>query len=221
MQYSTGQIERFQDLAAVLRNVERPVLLVEGIRALPEADREMVIAVGRMLAERLPDVAFRSGNADGTDTAFSEGVTAVAPDRMEYVVTHPGMGRKRRHPAARVVSLDQLPKSQEQCLDQYTISASPDTHRLVQTCRERDGAGPLAAKAKYLIRDTLKVMGAAELNLMPATAAVFYVNEDDPLSGGTGHTIRVCLQHRVPVVMQHVWRNWMKANTQRGEPHGT
>jgi len=169
----------------------------------------MVIAAGRLLAERLTYVTFRSGNANGTDTAFAEEITAVAPDRMEYIITNPGMGRKRRHPLARFVSLDQIPKTQEQSLDQCTITASPDTHRLVQACRERNGVGLLAAKAKYLLRDTLKVIGAAELNLEPATAGLFYVNDSDPLSGGTGHTIRVCLQNNVPAVMQSIWRKWI------------
>ncbi len=120
------------------------------------------------------------------------------------------MGRKRRHPGARVISLDQVPQSQETVLDQRTITASPDTQRLVQACRDRDGEGALAAKGKYLLRDTLKVVGSPDLQLHPATAAVFYVNENDPFSGGTGHTIRVCLEHGVPVIMQGAWRNWLK-----------
>ena len=31
----------------------------------------------------------------------------------------------------------------------------------------------------------------------------------DPLGGGTGHTIRVCLQHAVPVITQEHWRGWL------------
>lgn len=209
MTYSDERIKRLEDLEGILRAVARPVLLLEGTRALPEADLVMVTAVGRILAERLPGVTFRSGNADGTDTAFSIGVTSVAPDRMEYVVPHPGMGWKRRHPGGRVVALDQVPASQEPELDLYTAQASPKTLRVLQAIRERNVSGPIAAKAKYLLRDTLKVTGAPELDLAPATAALFYVNREDPLSGGTGHTIRVCLHRQVPVVFQHVWRNWL------------
>lgn len=209
MTYSDERIRRLEDLEGILRAADRPVLLVEGIRALPEADRAMVSAAGRWLAERLPGVTFRSGNADGTDTAFSAGITDLAPDRMEYVVTHPGMGRKRRHPGGRVVALDQVPASQEPDLDLYTAQASPNTLRVLQAIRERNVSGALAAKTKYLLRDTLKVTGAPELDLAPATAALFYVNREDPLSGGTGHTIRVCLHRQVPVVFQHVWRHWL------------
>ena len=50
--YQTHEIRKLADLAAVLAKHERPVLLVEGIRALPEADRTAVVAMGRLLAER-------------------------------------------------------------------------------------------------------------------------------------------------------------------------
>ncbi len=39
--------------------------------------------MGRLLVERLPGVFFRSGNAEGSDMAFAEGVTGVDPARME------------------------------------------------------------------------------------------------------------------------------------------
>ena len=68
--------------------------------------------------------------------------------------------------------------------------------------------GVLQESRCYLLRDTLKVIGSAEAGLSPATAGVFYVNEADPLTGGTGHTIRVCLECRIPVVFQAVWREW-------------
>ncbi len=83
MAYSGGEVKSFKELTTALGGVKSPVLLIEGIRALPDTDRAMVVAMGRMLAERMPGVTFRSGSADGTDTAFSEGVTAVAADRME------------------------------------------------------------------------------------------------------------------------------------------
>ena len=204
------QIESLEKLASVLAGANRPVVLVEGIRALPEADHAMVVAFGRWLAERLPGGTFRSGNAEGTDTAFSEGVTSVDPARMQYVMTHPGMGRKRRHPAARAVSLDQLSPTRVDTIGQATVEASPDSVRLVQSWKERGGKGPLAGKAQYLLRDTLKVVGAAELDLEPAIAGIFYVNQADPISGGTGHTIRVCRQQGVPVVMQDAWRSWQQ-----------
>ena len=38
--------------------------------------------------------------------------------------------------------------------------------------------------------------------------ALFYVWLDDPMEGGTGHTIRVCHQEGVPVAFQDSWTQW-------------
>ncbi len=32
---------------------------------------------------------------------------------------------------------------------------------------------------------------------------------DDPMAGGTGHTIRVCAQEGVPSAFQDSWQNWI------------
>lgn len=129
---------------------------------------------------------------------------------MEYVITHPAMGRKRRHPSVRVVALDQFPSVAEGPVGEYTVQASPDFNGLVEVYRASGRQGPLGAKASYLLRDTLKVVGAPEANLPPSTAGVFYVNDNDPLAGGTGHTIRVCMELGLPVVFQAVWLKWLK-----------
>jgi hypothetical protein len=209
--YQANGIVTLADMVAVLARHLRPVLLLEGIRALPEADRAKVIAVGRMLAERLPDAVFRSGNAEGSDTAFAEGVVAVDPTRMEYVITHGGMGRKRRKPHCRAVALAEVPCVGEGPVGEYTVVASPGTKGLVDAYQTRGRSGALGAKAAYLLRDTLKVVGSLEAGLAPAVVGLFYVNEADPFSGGTGHTLRVCLAREVPVVFQTRWRTWASA----------
>ncbi len=206
--YQAHEIRKLADLVAVLAKHERPVLLVEGIRALPDEDRAAVVGMGRLLAERLPGCVFRSGNAEGSDTAFAEGVTAVNPTRMEYVVTHGGMGRKWRHADGRSVALDRLAHVGEGPVGEYTVRSSPDLKGLVEAYRVRGAKGPVGAKAAYLLRDTLKVIGAPEAGLLPATAGIFYVNEANPLAGGTGHTIRVCMERQVPVVVHAIWQTW-------------
>lgn len=65
---------------------KHPVILVEGVRALPEADRAIVVACGVWLARTFPHAVFRTGNADGTDTAFAEGIVQVDPTRLQYVL---------------------------------------------------------------------------------------------------------------------------------------
>jgi hypothetical protein len=66
----------------------------------------------------------------------------------------------------------------------------------------------LAAKAPYLIRDTMKALGYSEEAPAP-TVACFMVDLADTDAGGTGHTIRVCRQAGVPVAFQNDWAAWI------------
>jgi hypothetical protein len=75
---------------------------------------------------------------------------------------------------------------------------------------KRTGSPRLAAKAAYLIRDTMKVMGYSEEFGSPI-CGLFYVDLSDPEAGGTGHTNRVCRQHGIPVAFQDSWMNWFPA----------
>jgi hypothetical protein len=207
--YRSPRIRQWTDLGVFLAGRSCPVVLLEGIRALPDADRLQVVRLGRSLAERLPDAVFRSGNAEGSDTAFAEGVCSVDPRRMEYILTHGGMGRGRRHPAGRAFDLGQLGNVADGPVGEYTTEVSPDLKGLVAAYRLRGGEGRLGGKAACVLRDTLKVLGAPEAGLAPASIGFFYVNPVDPLSGGTGHTVRVCLGREIPVVFQSVWSAWI------------
>jgi hypothetical protein len=62
-------------------------------------------------------------------------------------------------------------------------------------------------KAAYLIRDTMKVIGAE--GLPPAGFAIFYDDLRKPTCGGTGHTMQVCNQHKVPWIDQRTWMVWL------------
>jgi len=83
-----------------------------------------------------------------------------------------------------------------------SISASPAVQRLAAAACGRIKSGPLAGKGGYLLRDTLKVIGSPTLSFAPASVGLFYVELADPEAGGTGHTIRICHQHNVPVAFQ-------------------
>lgn len=63
-------------------------------------------------------------------------------------------------------------------------------------------------KAAYIIRDTIKALGTEEIK--PATFGLFYDDLDDPLSGGTGHTIKVCENNGIPVLDQRLWFAWLE-----------
>lgn len=208
--YQTDAIRTLKRLCELLNAAPAPVLLLEGIRKLPVTDQPALVALGRLLAQRLPRVRFRSGNAKGTDTAFAEGVVSVAPERMEYVMPNARMGRKRLAAGCDVWDLASLPPTSCDWLAEQSIKASPRNRSLVRAyCTER-GNSAFGAKGAYLMRDTLKVVGHPETGLSPATAALFYVNPDDPLSGGTGHTLRVCLEQHVPSITQADWLNWLQ-----------
>ena len=195
------------DVLSLLEQGE-PVVLIEGRRALPDGVAEQLEGVGTYLAGRYANVIFRSGNAEGSDTAFSLGVVAVDPSRMEYVLPSPNMGKKRRHPDAPFCSLSDLPQEELEHLCDLSIAASPKAERLASAACGRIKSGPLAGKGRYILRDTLKVIGSPALNRAPAALGLFYVDLSDPEAGGTGHTIRVCRQHNVPVVFQDEFLGW-------------
>ncbi len=207
--YEAPNIVTLADLQARLQAVDNPVLLLEGRRKVAAGDDLAMTKLARLLVEALPNVTFRSGNAEGSDTIFAKAVTTICPGRFEYVVPKASMGRKRRHEEAYCVAASQLDPSAEDRLVLYTNEASPASERVIKAYTGEITNARLAAMGGYLIRDTLKVTGDPETNLHPATAAIFYADPDDPLAGGTGHTIRVCLKQNVPFVLQDVWRHWV------------
>ncbi len=106
-------------------------------------------------------------------------------------------------------ALDTLPHVAERRLVELTTEASPKLGRLGELYATPSRGGAAGSKGAYILRDTLKVLGCPELGLAPAKAGIFYANPDDPLAGGTGHTIRVCLLQGIPTVFQAVWSQWM------------
>jgi hypothetical protein len=153
--YRPNAFASVAELACAIRHPDRPVILVEGTRDLPEADRPLAVA------------------------------------------------------------LDAVPAA-----EQVLASASPRSQRRVELYVREKGGSAAAAKGAYLMRDTLKVLGCAELHLAPATVGIFHVNEADPMAGGTGHTIRVSIEHGVPVVPQKIWRNWLTSSPADSPPPG-
>lgn len=68
----------------------------------------------------------------------------------------------------------------------------------------RDGN---AMKAAYIIRDTVKVIGAE--GIPPASFGIFYDDLSKPGTGGTGHTMSVCREAGIPLIDQRVWMAWL------------
>lgn len=201
---------KFDALRAMVEASERPVILLEGTRALGDAERPALVRVGRMLAERLPRAVFRSGNAPGSDEAFAEGVASVDAGRLEIVQPHPGHRRASIPAGAYATDVGTVSARALRELALTTGGASPRHLELAKKYsarKERLGPKPEAI-IRLILRDTLKVVGDPTQGLAPATVGIFRENPDDPETGGTGHTIRCCRATRVPYLLRRDWRGW-------------
>jgi hypothetical protein len=193
----------FRDLVA--QNPDGVVLL-EGRRSIPEGDAGRAKELASHLARRFPRLRFRSGNATGADQAFSSGVVEVDASRLQIVAPYATHRQSARYPEAVYDSPESLSQAQEETVAYRTASASPVNRALIEN---RNAQARLAAKASYLIRDTMKVLGHS-VDFPKPICALFYIDPEDPMDGGTGHTIRVCHQEGVPVVFQDSWADWSK-----------
>jgi hypothetical protein len=207
--YQTNRLKSVAELKTILETAQNPVVLLEGTRQLSEAESAPLVALGRRLATELPAVTFRTGNATGSDTAFAQGVAAVDASRLQFVLPNARMGRGRLPSVSYAMGLESLPVIAAGRIAEATAKVTPENRRLVEHYQQTPTPTRNSQKAASLLRDTLKVMGCAEAGLAPATLGIFYVNQLDPTGGGTGHTMRVCLQCSVPVITQLVWWRWV------------
>ena len=195
-------LEEFQ---SSLDGLEHPIILLEGSRQVLEEHKNQLIRFGALLAKTMPQARFRSGNAEGSDSLFAEGVASVDPGRMQVITPTPGHRKKNLHPGYDVVALNRVSAVHEENLVLASNAATPANQTLME---KRKQIPRLGAKARYLLRDTLKVLGDPANDLSPADVGIFYT-KPDPMSGGTGHTIRVCQQHGVPFYLFNHWANWL------------
>lgn len=193
-----------EDFRALVARCPDGVVLLEGRRRISPRDAEAARALAANLAREFPHLRFRSGNAEGSDEAFSDGVAEIDPARLQVIAPYEGHRRKSRHGKATYDSPAALGSVQEKAMAAATVAASPRNEGLV---RRRATAGRSAAKAAYLIRDTMKVLGHSR-EFPPPLCALFYVDLEDPDAGGTGHTLRVCRQNGVPHAFQDAWSTW-------------
>lgn len=195
----------FPDFVKLVSKHEKPVILLEGRRELPESDRPLLVKLGEKLAKALPSAIFRSGNAKGADNAFIEGVALVDTSRIENIVPDEKTRKEYIPKGSNTFSLGDIPQVMEERLEYETIRATPQRADMIKSRKKNR---MLEAKSKYLLRDTLKVIGDGH-KLSQPIAAIFYVNPDEPKTGGTGHTIRVCEQANIPVITQNIWMKWL------------
>lgn len=160
-------------------NKENIIILLEGKRNVLESDKEKLIQLGKLLALKLPKAKFRSGNADGADFYFSQGVLQVAPERLQ-VITPYDNHRQKQNNAYETISLSQIDLMNEPEVV-YQSKNNKKTKSLID--KYVGGAKDrFSIKAAYIIRDTVKVTGTNS-GISPVSFAFFYDDLDYPKNG--------------------------------------
>jgi hypothetical protein len=181
------------------------VILLEGKRAVLDEDAALLEKLGRLLAESMKEAVFRSGNAPGADAYFAAGVSAVNSARMQVIVPYSGH-RKASSTGYRIYSLDDIDVAEEPEVvyhSKQNKKAEKSVDRYIAGSRDVS-----SIKASYIIRDTVKVVGAE--GIVPATFGIFYDDLVNPGMGGTGHTMAVCREYGLPLIDQRAWFDWVK-----------
>lgn len=181
------------------------IVLLEGKRKVSGADIPRLKALGRLLAARSEHLLFRSGNALGADKYFSAGVAEIDRNRLQVITPYTGH-RQKSNLASETYALNQINLVEEE----EVVYQSKSNHRMARQI-ERYVAGnrdQYALRAAYIIRDTVKVMGTKQIR--PASFGLFYDNLQQPRSGGTGHTMKICEQQHIPLIDQRIWFKWLE-----------
>ena len=184
---------------------ENYIVLLEGKRDVLESDKQKLFELGKLLASKTTNMIFRSGNAKGADLYFSEGVCAIDSKRLE-VITPYSEHRKKSNKAYQTVSLDEVNLMEEPDLI-YQSKQNKSMGKLIDQFVSGE-KNRNTIKAAYILRDTVKVIGTT--NVRAANFAIFYDDLTNPVSGGTGHTMQVCIQNDVPFVDQKIWFDWLQ-----------
>jgi len=193
-------------LKEFIKQFDKPnsIVLLEGKRNVLEADQEKLTALGRLLASETKSITFRSGNANGSDQLFSDGVTAIDNKRLQVIIPYTGH-RQKTNQAYDTISLDDL-----------NIAAEPEvlyqskSNKKTENIIDKFAAGEKnrnTIAAAYIIRDTIKVIGTGDIK--PATFGIFYDDLENPKTRGTGHTMNVCEQNNIPLIDQNTWFKWL------------
>jgi hypothetical protein len=185
-------------------DTDNSIVLLEGKRNVLEADKEKLLALGKLLAVKTKRMTFRSGNAEGSDQLFSDGITAVDNKRLQVITPYSGH-RQKTNQAYETISLDDINISAEPEV-LYQSKSNKKTKNLIDKFVSGE-KNRFSIKAAYIIRDTIKAIGTE--GVKPSTFAIFYDDLENPLSGGTGHTMDICKKNNIPIIDQKTWFKWL------------
>jgi hypothetical protein len=193
-------------LQEFIKQFDKPnsIVLLEGKRNVLEPDKERLIALGNLLASKTKSMIFRSGNAEGSDQLFSDGVTAVDYKRLQVITPYSGH-REKTNQAYETISLDEISIAAEPKVV-YQSKSNKKTEKLIDQFVSGN-KNRYTIKAAYIIRDTIKAIGTDRIK--PATFGIFYDDLEKPKEGGTGHTMKVCEQNNIPIIDQKIWFKWL------------
>lgn len=186
-------------------DTDNSVVLIEGKRNVLEADKEKLIALGKLLASATTKMTFRSGNSKGADQLFADGVSMVNSKKLQLITPYTGY-REKNNKANNTISLDEIDLTLQPELVLQSKS-NKKTENLIDRFVSGD-RNRITIKAAYIIRDTMKVIGTEDIK--PATFGIFYEDFENPKTGGTGHTMNVCEQNKIPVIDQKIWFEWLE-----------
>ena len=184
---------------------ENYIVLLEGKRDVVEADKDKLIRLGRLLASSTKHIVFRSGNARGADELFARGVVEIDQKRFQVITPYDGH-RKKQNNAYETFSLNDIDLVAEPDVI-YQSKSNKKTEELIDPFVKGERT-KIIKNAGYIIRNTIKVIGTKEIK--PANFGIFYNDLSNPMDGGTGHTMRVCIKNKVPLIDQRVWFDWVK-----------
>jgi hypothetical protein len=187
-------------------DTENSIVLLEGKRNVLEADKEKLTVLGKLLASKSIRMTFRSGNAEGSDQLFSDGVTAVDHKRLQVITPYSGH-RQKTNQAYETISLEDINIASEPEVV-FQSKGNKKTEKLIDQFVSGK-KNRYTINAAYIIRDTIKAIGTDTIK--PATFGIFYDDLEDPMTGGTGHTMNVCKQNNIPIINQKIWFKWLTA----------
>lgn len=194
------------DLTSFCEFYSNGIILLEGKRNIYEEDKIKLIQIGKLLTEKMPNATFRSGNADGSDYYFSQGVASVNPKQLQVVTPYTNH-RKKYNLAETIFDLDSIDLSSEPGIVYHSKN-----HKATISLVEKyvDGIkNSYTIKGAYIIRDTVKVLGT-QARIPPISVGLFYEDLNNPMKGGTGHTQRVCLDNNIPLFNQETYFSWLE-----------
>jgi len=188
---------------------EGMVVLLEGKQTVLKSDETRLVEIARLLTANTKNVVFRSGNADGADEFFKQGVMSVDPKRFQAIVPFNNHKKsvKEEPGLYQRISLESINLLNEPNI-LYESKKNKKQKGLIESFE--NGLHPRnAILGAYIVRDTLKVTGATSQGILPASFGFFYDDLRNPKSGGTGHTMMMCESQLVPYVDQKVWGKWI------------